>query len=156
MKQTKFYYKNTNAPKPNNPIHLGSCAYITYNKKVLLEKRCDSDCWGLIGGGLNIDESPENCIIREIKEETGLVVDQNDLNLIKVYSDPTRIIAYPDGNIIRSIAFFYYIKLKKDPNLTCSEESIELRFFNPNELSELKIAETHKHILDEFLLMEVK
>ncbi|HHU56178.1 MAG TPA: NUDIX domain-containing protein [Acholeplasmataceae bacterium] len=152
MKETKFYYKNDLAPKLIDTIHLGSCAYIEYDKKLLLEKRSDSNRWGLIGGGLNIDESPEECILREIKEETGLVINKSDLKFIKVFADPSRIIEYPDGNVVRSVAFFYFVKLHSLPKLICSSESSELVFFNINDIKKLKIAETHKHIIDEFLL----
>ncbi len=79
MGEAKFYYRDSNAPKPNKPIHIGTCAIIKYNGKVLLEKRTDSDRWALIGGGLEIDDSLEQCIIREVNEETGLTVHEKSL-----------------------------------------------------------------------------
>lgn len=42
---------------------------------VLLIKRRDVPVWVLPGGGVDADETPENAIIREVYEETGLVVD---------------------------------------------------------------------------------
>lgn len=39
------------APKTTQPCHLGANAILTWNGKLLLEKRQDSDIWGLIGGG---------------------------------------------------------------------------------------------------------
>ena len=71
--ETKFFYKNKLAPKTNKYPHLG-VAVIIYNDKnqILIEKRSDSNRWGLIGGGLEIDESLEQCLIREVYEETGL------------------------------------------------------------------------------------
>lgn len=150
MEETKFYYKNNLAPKPNKPNHLGACAIIIFNNKILFERRIDSNRWALIGGGLRIDESLEQCIIREICEETGLIVQEQSLIFFNLYSDPTRIIEYPDGNIFRTITCAYLIQLDKLPNLCCSSESLELSFFCENEIKKLKIAETHEHIISDF------
>ena len=51
MSYVTFNNKDPNAPKPNMPAHLGSNCIITSNGKLLLEKRVDSDTWGLVGGG---------------------------------------------------------------------------------------------------------
>lgn len=152
MGKAKFYYRDKNAPKPNKPIHLGACAIIRYNDKVLLEKRTDSNRWALIGGGLKMDESLEQCIIREIKEETGLEIQEEQLRFLKVYSDPTRIAEYPDGNILRIITAVYQFEITIQHNLMCSEESQQLKYFNLEELKDLNIAETHRHIISDYLL----
>ena len=46
----------------------------------------------------------------------------------------------------------YTTTLKKMPNLKCSEESIELRFFSKEELKRLKIVETHTPILVDYFM----
>ena len=51
MAYVTFYLNDPAAPKPNMPAHLGSNCIITCNGKLLLEKRVDSDTWGLVGGG---------------------------------------------------------------------------------------------------------
>lgn len=152
MGEAKFYYRDKNAPKPNKPIHIGTCVIIRYNEKVLLEKRIDSNRWALIGGGLKMGESLEQCIIREIKEETGLEIQEESLRFLKVYSDPSRIAKYPDGNILRIITAVYQIEIHIEHKLVCSEESQELKYFNLGELKDLNIAETHKHIISDYLL----
>ena len=43
-------------------------------KKVLLVQRRDLPVWVLPGGGLDLDESPEEGVIREVEEETGFKV----------------------------------------------------------------------------------
>lgn len=155
MVEARFYYKNENAPKPNKPNHIGTCAIIQYEGKILLEKRTDSNRWALIGGGLKIDESLEQGIIREINEETGLMVKEESLNFWKICSDPSRIAEYPDGNIVRIISAVYLLKLDTKHELICSDESQELKYFSYGEIKELNIAETQRHIINEYLMLSI-
>ena len=48
----------------------------------------------------------------------------------------------------------YTTTLKKMPDLKCSEESIELRFFAREELKNIKIVETHIPILEDYFTTE--
>ncbi len=150
MKSAEFYYQNANAPQPNKPNHIGTCAIINYQGNILLEHRTDSDYWALIGGGLEIDESAENGALREIFEETGLKIQESDLKLFNIYTDPSRIIKYPDGNIFRSISIAYVIYIKEKHDLKCSEESRELRYFSYTELKDIDIVATHRHIINDY------
>ena len=151
MKQAEFFYQNANAPKPNKPNLVGSTMLIEYDNKLLLEHRADSERWAVIGGSLNEDESLMECALREIKEETSLELDESMLKLHKIYDDPSIIISYPDGNVFRSIMVVYQVKLSEKPDLHCSEESRELRFFTKEELRNVKIVETHIPILQDYL-----
>lgn len=149
MKQASFYYKNPDAPKPNRPNHIGATILIHYDGKVLLESRKDSDRWAFIGGGLLLDETLLECAKRETFEETGIVLVDEDMEFVKLFDDPSIIIAYPDGNIIRNMMAIYKTTLKERPDLVCSEESRELRFFSKEELKNIKIVETHTPILED-------
>ena len=39
MKQVEFYYKNSCAPKPNKPNHIGVSVIVQYENKILLDHR---------------------------------------------------------------------------------------------------------------------
>lgn len=149
MKQATFYYKNPDAPKPNKPNHIGATILIHYDDKVLLESRKDSNRWAFIGGGLLLNETLLECAKRETFEETGIVLADEDIVFYKLYDDPSLIISYPDGNIIRNMMAVYTTTLKHVPDLVCSEESKELRFFTKEELKNIKIVETHIPILED-------
>lgn len=57
------------------------CVVITREEspQVLLVQRGSEpfkDCWALPGGFMNMDETTEQCAVRELEEETGLRVDE--------------------------------------------------------------------------------
>ncbi len=59
--------------------------------KVLLIERADDPykgCWAFPGGFLNMDESTEQCAIRELEEETGLTIET--IHQIGAYSKVDR------------------------------------------------------------------
>lgn len=151
MKQSEFFYNNPKAPKPNKPNLLGTTMLIEYNDRLLLESRADSDKWAIIGGSLQADESLMHCALRETKEETGIELEEDMLEMYRIYDDPSIIICYPDGNVFRSIMVVYRIVLSKQPELVCSEESRELRFFTKEELRRVNLVETHIPILQDYL-----
>lgn len=141
--ETKFY-NSDQAPKPNKPIHLGAVGIIRENDKILLEKRADSERWAFIGGGMKMTESLEECVRREVFEETGLHAE--NVELLNVFSGPYRIAAYPDGNIVRIVTALYKVEVSDMSSLVCSEESREIQFFSGQEINRLKLAETHLDI----------
>ncbi len=67
--------------------------------EILLQKRGDKKAWGFPGGALELGESTEEAMIREIKEETGLSVKAD--RLIGVYTKYFD--EYPNGDIAQCI-----------------------------------------------------
>ena len=72
------------APKTTMPAHLGANAIITCQGKLLLEKRRDSDIWGLIGGGCKKTETGLEAIVRETYEELGLRIPKERFHKLAV------------------------------------------------------------------------
>ena len=115
-----------------------------------MEHRADSDTWAVIGGGLKAEERLVEGAIRETFEETGLMLLEEQMEFYHIYDDPSRIAGYPDGNVWRIITAVYRARLEELPELICSEESRELRFFSKEELREVKIAATHIPIVEDW------
>ena len=139
-----------NAPKTTQGAHLGANAIITWNGKLLLEKRRDSDIWGLVGGGCKKYETGRDAIVREVYEELGLRIHRVRFEKLAVYDDPGRIAAYRDGSIWRMVIVVYGLTLTEEPVLRISSESKELRFFTKEEVRQLEIAVTHADIVEDW------
>lgn len=150
MSIVKFYRDDPNAPKPNMPAHLGANAIIVWEDKLLLERRRDSDTWGLVGGGVKNHETERQAILREVYEELGVRVNQADLQKLAVYGEPGRIAAYQDGSIWRMVIVVFGLVFEKQPELAISEESRELRFFSKEEIAQLDIVVTHSDIVQDW------
>lgn len=61
--------------------------------------------WTLPGGGLDFGESPEDAVVREFKEETGLIVETGTLVAVDNLSDEV------NGNKYHNIRIIYETRL---------------------------------------------
>lgn len=152
MSIVKFYRDDPDAPKTTMPAHLGANAIITCNGKLLLEKRRDCDIWGLVGGGVKKHETELQAITREIYEELGLRIHRDRFKKLAVYGEPGRIAAYRDGSIWRMVIVVFGLELEKEPDMTISAESKELRFFTKEELRDIEIVITHSDIVENWFI----
>ena len=138
-----------NTPKTTQPAHLGANAILIWDDKLLLERRRDSNTWGLVGGGCKKTETGRDAIAREVYEELGVRIPKNAFEKIAVYDDPGRVAAYRDGSIWRMVIVVYGYTFSQEPVLRISRESRELRFFTREELKDITIAVTHEDIVEE-------
>lgn len=119
---------------------------------MLLEKRRDSDTWGLIGGGVKRSETELEAIAREVYEELGLRIPKERFCKLGVYGEPGRIAAFQDGSIWRMVIVVYGLELENEPKLTISAESKALRFFTKEELKNIEIVVTHSDIVEDWFI----
>jgi 8-oxo-dGTP pyrophosphatase MutT (NUDIX family) len=146
---TRFYYRDPTAPEPNHGRSLSVIALIERDGSLLLDRRADAPVWGLIAGRVDDDETLIDALRREVHEETGLTV--SGYELFGTFSDPTRIVSYPDGNVYRVASFVYLVEVEAFESMRASSESEELRFFPTADVLDLHLAETQRHILERFV-----
>ena len=152
MSIVTFYRGDPNAPKPTMPAHLGANVILTCQGKLLLERRRDSDTWGLVGGGVKKSETELQAIAREIREELGIRIPQDKFTRLAVYGEPGRIAAFRDGSIWRMVIVVFGLDLPEEPKMTISAESRELRFFTKEELKDIEIVVTHSDIVEDWFI----
>ena len=89
---------------------------------------------------MEVEESLEDALRRETLEESGLVVVGEEL--FAVLPGPSRVVRYPDGNVVRLMTFAYRAEIEDFGTLRRSDESEEMRLFRPEELPGLEVIET--------------
>jgi len=115
------------------------------DKQILLIRRKHEpfrDMWALPGGHLNYGkETLEETAVRELREETGVLVDKKDLEFFGVYSEPKR---DPRGHYITHV----YVAKNHNGKLKADDDATEVRFFSLENLPEL--AFDHQRILNDY------
>ncbi|MFL1428371.1 MULTISPECIES: NUDIX hydrolase [unclassified Nocardiopsis] len=81
---------NSTGDKPSTPLHSVSVAgaVIREDGRMLAIQRRDNGTWEPPGGVLELDETPENGVVREVLEETGIHVEVEQLT--GVYKNMSR------------------------------------------------------------------
>jgi 8-oxo-dGTP pyrophosphatase MutT (NUDIX family) len=104
--------------------------------RVLLQKRSDFKIWGLPGGIPEVGESAEQCLVREVFEETGLIVKR--FEPVGFSSNPaTETVTYPNGDRVQNYILILHA-VEWEGSLACLDgESLELKFFDLKQLPEL-------------------
>jgi ADP-ribose pyrophosphatase YjhB (NUDIX family) len=91
----------------------------------------DGGVWGIPGGLMEIGETFEESVKREVYEETNLHV--GNLQLFGLYSGKNAFAAYPNGDKVFSIQIIFSAKIFNGI-LQGNSESIDLTFFSRDEL----------------------
>lgn len=140
----RFFSQAGDAPPVNRPASLGAVALIEQDGKVLLEERSDCGLWGFVGGKVE-DETVTQALHREVREETGLELAA--LEFYGLFSNPGRVIAYPDGGVKRIVTAVFRATPHPGQSLKISSESRSLRWWSWDEIVEATLVETHWDIL---------
>jgi ADP-ribose pyrophosphatase YjhB (NUDIX family) len=109
--------------------------------RILLTRRSDNGQWCLPGGGMDAGESAAEACIREVLEETGLVVQVT--RLIGVYSSPHFVLEYPDGNRWQVVALSFEAEVTGGA-LQLSDETTDVGYFTPAEIAALDLMAHHR------------
>lgn len=116
----------------HKPIMATAALGIIYDESkelILFEKRSDTGEWCIPGGCLELGETGEQGLAREVKEETNLDIFNPEFFTVR----PNMHMKYPNGDEVYYTDLVYIVKefkgeLKKD------KESTELKWFNKDSL----------------------
>jgi 8-oxo-dGTP pyrophosphatase MutT (NUDIX family) len=98
--------------------------------RVLWQRRSDFGWWGLPGGVLELNESLPECVVREVREETGLSV--KPTRLIGVYSSPDFDVTYPNGDQVQQVTACFECCADGGEWRVDDEETLDLGWFEPS------------------------
>ena len=92
--------------------------------------------WALIGGGVDEGETPEEALVREVKEE----ISYNLKEFKKIYEE--------DTNVGKRI--FYFAKINVPLSDLRLGEGEDINFFTYEEIKKLKVNSLHKKVINQF------
>ncbi|MGA1842686.1 MAG: NUDIX hydrolase [bacterium] len=102
------------------------------NGRLLWQRRSDFDWWGLPGGILELGESLSECIVREVREETGLEVEPS--RLVGIYSSPDFDVTYPNGDLVQQVTACFDCRIVGGKLMPDKNEILDLAWFPMDEI----------------------
>jgi 8-oxo-dGTP pyrophosphatase MutT (NUDIX family) len=142
------YYDDPNAPAANSLVPAASAVVVDDQGRILLHRRSDNGKGALPGGVMELGESLADCVIREVREETGLDVEVT--RIVGIYSDPRHVFAYDDGEVRQEFSVCFECK-PVGGEVGVSEESFEVRFFDPADVADLPMVDSIRLRLTDYL-----
>jgi ADP-ribose pyrophosphatase YjhB (NUDIX family) len=128
-------------------VQFGASALILdEDGNLLLTRRADNGRWCLPGGRMDPGESVAETCVREVLEETGLEVEI--VRLIGIYSNPHRLVEYPDGER-RQIVAAHFLVRSLGGALRLSDETTEYGFFSRQQIGTMDVMEHHLERIDD-------
>lgn len=108
---------------------------------VLIERKNPPHGWAIPGGFVDIGETVESAVIREMKEETSL--DVSIEKLLGVYSDPARDPRFHTASVV------FVCKASGIPK--AEDDAKAVHVIPLDELSGLELVFDHKKIIEDYL-----
>ncbi|MEU4955110.1 NUDIX domain-containing protein [Streptomyces lavendulae] len=140
------YFDDPNAPKANSIVPAVTAFVVNDAGDVLLERRSDNGLWGMPGGAQEIGENIAGTVVREVLEETGILVDV--VGLVGIFTDPGHVIAFSDGEVRQEFSLCFRAR-PVGGDIKVSSESLEVRWVPRAEIESLDIQPTARRRMEE-------
>ncbi|MEU3544830.1 NUDIX hydrolase [Streptomyces paromomycinus] len=130
------YYRDPAAPKANSVVPSVTAVVRDGSGNLLLIHKTDNDLWALPGGGHEVGEDISQTVVREVEEETGIMVVVE--GIVGTYTDPRHVMKYDDGEVRQQFSICFHAR-PVGGRLRTSTESKEVRWVSPTDLEKLDI-----------------
>jgi 8-oxo-dGTP diphosphatase len=101
--------------------------------RILLVQHADTLVWVAPGGSIELNESPADATVREIWEETGLVVEPS--RVIGVYGGPEFEVTYRNGDRVTYVMTVFECRVLSGQARADGIETVQTRYFSEAELA---------------------
>ena len=105
--------------------------------RVLLQRRADDGTWGLPAGAIDPGEAPARAVVREVWEETGLLVEPERVAGVFGGADGFRF-TYPNGDRVEVTVIVFDCRVVGGALGGRDDETVGLAYFEPDAIPALK------------------
>ena len=113
--------------------------------RILLVRHSNGGVWVAPGGAIDPGETPQDAVVREVWEETGLRV--KPMHLCGVFSGPEFHVRYANGDEVSYVMAVFECDRVDGQLRADQEEVLEARYFVPAELQTVNLAPWARLIL---------
>jgi ADP-ribose pyrophosphatase YjhB (NUDIX family) len=103
------------------------------------------DGWAVLGGAVEIGESPAEAAVRETREETGLEVRLT--RLLDVLGGPDYEVSYPNGDRTAYVTAVYEVAVIDGIPAARDDELSDMAWFAPGQLATLELSRFARALL---------
>ncbi|HLS60399.1 MAG TPA: NUDIX domain-containing protein, partial [Virgibacillus sp.] len=123
----------------NELIFMPSVAGIVRNEKedILFQYKGNEKKWSLPAGAIEIGEPPAKAVVREVWEETGLIVIPKQLS--GVFGGNDFRYEYPNGHKVEYNVYVFDCEIQSGSINPIDSETTELRYFSYEDMPKLTI-----------------
>ena len=135
-----FFSKFIKTDELSDKFPISIKAIIIDDNKVLCLKN-ERNEWDFVGGKINFNEDTEECLKREVKEETNLNI--KNLNILK----PLNLIF----NDVPVFVLLYTAEISCDSSISVSYEHSEYNLFSKSEIKNLNMPQDYKNLIEDLI-----
>ena len=107
-------------------------------ERLLLVRQRDDGVWSTPGGSIELDETPSDAVVREVFEETGLLVAPR--RLIGVFGGANFVVRYPNGDETQYVSTMFECEIVSGALRPDSDETERVEFWSQSDAARLPLA----------------
>ncbi len=105
--------------------------------RLLLQEKSSGDAWSLPAGGIELGESSQEAIIREVMEETGYAARIHAI--VSVFGGTESRYTYPGGDRVEYGVTLFQCKIIDGSGVATDSETKSIQYFGRHEMPELAL-----------------
>jgi 8-oxo-dGTP pyrophosphatase MutT (NUDIX family) len=134
------YFQRLRARVGHELLLIAGVAAVIHDEtgRLLLQETSSGEGWSLPAGAIEPGESPRDAVIREVREETGLVVEPR--KILDVFGGPGFRHTYANGDVVEYTVVLYLCTVVERGAGQLDPETKSLRYFAQSEMPPLALA----------------